>query len=174
MTNAQPTPFTNFTITAEDYANALRLHARRHWAVNLAPKLFVAALLIAAVLVMVLSGFDRTWTIIGICWLCVGIGMPLLAYKVILPRRARSIYAKQKTMQHPVSASWTDEAYSASTAHISGTTLWNDYYGWSADEKMVILMQSQVLFQMIPRHALSDEQAASLLDTIERSGLRKL
>lgn len=77
-------------------------------------------------------------------------------------------------MQHPVEASWTADAYSASAKTVTGTTAWSDYYGWSADDKMVLFMQLPVLFQMLSRHALSAEQAEDLFAHLDRSGLRKL
>jgi hypothetical protein len=39
---------------------------------------------------------------------------------------------------------------------------------------MVLFMQSQALFQMLPRHALTDSQLADLTDAVERSGLGRI
>ncbi|MCF1741369.1 YcxB family protein [Paradevosia shaoguanensis] len=88
-------------------------------------------------------------------------------YFALLPRQARKIYGQQKTMQHPVEASWNSEAYSAATAVASSTVPWGEYHGWSADETMILLMHSPVLFLMIPRHALNAAQAADLTKRLQ-------
>ncbi|MGB3024282.1 YcxB family protein [Paradevosia shaoguanensis] len=88
-------------------------------------------------------------------------------YFALLPRQARKIYGQQKTMQHPVEASWNSEAHSAATAVASSTVPWGEYHGWSADETMILLMHSPVLFQMIPRHALNAAQAADLTKRLQ-------
>lgn len=164
----------SFTISAEDYASALRLHMRRYWARKLGPRIFVAAVFAACFLAAIVSRFHPLWTSAAIG---AGIGavcLPLFTYFVLLQRQARKIYSQQKTMQSPVDASWSKDAYSAATATVTGVTPWCDYYGWSADEKMVLLMQSPVLFQMVPRHALSAEQADDLIAQLEHSGLHRV
>lgn len=164
----------SFTITAEDYASALRLHMRRHWATRIGPKLFAAAVLAACLLAVALTGFDSAWTSASIGGLIGLVVLLLLSYFFLLPRHAYKIHGQQKTMQYPVEASWNGEAYSASSTNVSGTTPWLDYYGWSADDKMILLMQSPVLFQMVPRRALSPEQAQDFIEHLERSGLRRI
>ncbi|TKT78280.1 YcxB family protein [Aquamicrobium sp. LC103] len=99
--------------------------------------------------------------------------MPLLFY-FLLPQHARKVYRQVKTMRHPTEVSWNHEGYSASTATSTSTIAWNDYFGWSADEKIVLLMQAPNLFQMLPRHALSGEQAGDLIGHIENSELRRI
>lgn len=174
MSITPPRPSVSFSISAEDYANALRLHMRRYWATKAGPWLFIATVVAACLLAMVLSDFHPTWTSAGIGGVIGAACLPLFAYFVMLPRQARKIHSQQKTMQHPVEASWSREAYSASTETVTSTTPWSDYYGWSADETMVLLMQSPVLFQMVPRHALSREQAEDLIGLLGQSGLRRL
>ncbi|WMT89454.1 YcxB family protein [Pelagibacterium sp. H642] len=167
-------PFTRFTITAEDYANALRLHMRRYWATRWGPKLFVIVVFVIAIGAMVMTDFDEAWTSAAIGGIIGAVLLPLLGYLFIVPRRARKVYSQQKTLKQPVEVSWTQEAYIAHTEAAASTVAWTDYYGWSADGKMVMFMQSQNLFQMLPRHALTDEQMNDLTAIIERSGLKRI
>lgn len=174
MTDAPSPPFATFTITAEDYADALRLHMRRYWMSRPGPKLFVAAIVAAGLLAGPLSGFDPGLTGAGIGAAIGAVIVPLLSYFFLIPGRARKIHAQQKVLRHPVEVSWNDEAYSAASDASASVVRWGDYHGWSADEKMILLLPSSVLFQMLPRRALSEAQAADLIAHIERSGLRRI
>lgn len=123
---------------------------------------------------IIVSGFDPTPTSIAIIVLIGTAIMPLLSYFILFPRQARKVYRQVETMRHLTEVSWNLEGYSASTATSTSTIAWGDYYGWSADEKMVLFMQSPNIFQMLPRHALSSEQAKDLMDHLEKSGLRRI
>jgi hypothetical protein len=171
MSIAPEQPFIAFTITAEDYANASRLYMRRYWATRVGPRLFIAAMFALCLIAVIVSGFDPTPTTVAIIVMVGTAICPLLSYFVLIPRQARKIYREDKHLQHPIEASWTQDAYFASNATGTNTIPWSDYYGWSADEKMVLLMQSPAVFQMLPRHALSNEQAADLIGHLENSGL---
>ena len=177
MDNSASPPSLDYTITADDYINALRLRMRRYWLCNKRVKLFVAAVIVACVLAFTLSGLHSIagslagGAIIGL----VGIGVwLLLGYVFFLPRQARKIYAQQKSMQYPVRASWDSEAFSAATEIATNSTPWTDYHGWSADEKIILLMHSLLLFQMVPRRALSPEQESDLTAELEGNGLRRI
>lgn len=180
MVSSAPSPSVSITITAEDYANALRLRTRRYWFRSTHIKVFVVAVVAACALNIAIAGFDSVagslagGAMIGLVGL-VGLTAWLpLAYFVFLPRQARKIYDQQKTMQHPVEASWSSDAYSASTPVTASTVPWGEYYGWCADETIILLMHSPVMFQMIPRHALTPAQQTDLTDHIKRSGLRDI
>ncbi|MFD1940812.1 YcxB family protein [Paradevosia shaoguanensis] len=175
-TSALP-PSVSFTITAEDYANALRLRMRRYWLKSTRIRVFVAAVVVACILAFTIAGFDSVPGSLAIGAMLGLIGLSawlVIGYFALLPRQARKIYGQQKTMQHPVEASWNSEAYSAATAVASSTVPWGEYHGWSADETMILLMHSPVLFQMIPRHALNAAQAADLTERLKQSGLRNI
>lgn len=177
MVSSTSSPSVSFTITAEDYANALRLRTRRYWFRSTRIKVFVAAVVTACALTIAIAGFDSIagslagGAMIGLVGLTAWLP---LAYFVFLPRQARKIYDQQKTMQHPVEASWSSEAYSAATPVTASTVPWGEYYGWCADETIILLMHSPVMFQMIPRYALSPAQLTDLTDHIKRSGLRDI
>ena len=164
----------SFTITPADYANALRLHMRRYWATKAGPWLFLAAMFAACAVAIIVSGFDPTPTTIAIIVLIGTAILPLLSYFILFPRQARKVYRQVETMRHPTEASWNLEGYSVSTATSASTIAWNDYYGWSADEKMVLFMHAPNFFQMLPRHALSNEQDEDLMGHLEKSGLRRI
>ena len=174
MTRKLSSPLVSFTITVQDYINALRLRARRHWIRNLALKLVSAAALAAVLLAMVLSGFRPSLTIGAIGGLIALACLFLFTYLVRLPWQARKVYSQQKTMQHPVTASWNSEGYSASTKAASGTISWSDFWGWTADENIILFFHSPVLFQMLPRRALTPEEADDLFVHLAQSGLHRL
>lgn len=174
MITETPRTSVSFTITAEDYTNALRLHMRRYWATKTGPKLFLAAMFALCVVAVIVSDFDPTPTTVATVVLIGTAILPLLSYFILLPRQARKVYRQVETMRHPTEVSWDLDGYSASTATSMSTIAWSDYYGWSADEKMVLFMQAPNLFQMLPRHALSYERAEDIMGHLEKFGLRRI
>lgn len=167
----------SFTLTPEDYADASRLHARRYFLNSIRLKLLAAIIVVGASLAIGFSGLDSVaGSLAGgaLVGLVVLVAWIVFAYFFILPRQARKIYGQQKTLQYPVEAGWSSEAYSASSAAVASTVPWLDYHGWSADDKIILLMQSPILFQMLPRRALREEQAQDFFTQVSRSGLRKL
>src|SRR5690606_26244767 len=147
---------------------------RRAWATRWELKLFLLAVYALGILTMVLSGFDALLTSIALGGMIAAPLVPVLTYFIYLPRLARRVHPPPTTLHQPVEASWTEEGYTASSGTTTGTVAWTDYYGWSADDRMVLFMQSQLLFQMVPRHGLTREQADDLIAHVERSGLRRI
>lgn len=163
-----------FQITAEDYAAALRLHAWRYLVSRRLPKLFALIVVLGSVAAMVVSGFDERYTSMAIGGLIGLAVLPPLAYFVFIPMRARKVFRQQKTLHMPVTVTWTDEGYTATAGQHGGTIAWTDYYGWSADATMIILMQSDALFQMLPKRVLSPADLTDFEQTVTRSGLRRI
>lgn len=167
-------PFVTFTLTPEDYCGAMRLCARRYWLGSIRPRIGFAVMFGGLVMLMAAMNFDLAF-VTAVIWLMIAlVAMPFILYYRLLPRRARKIHAQQKSLQVPVGASWTEKGYFASSALGSGTIPWTSYHDWRRDKAMILLMQSEVLFQMIPRRALSAEQDADLVAALERSGLKEV
>lgn len=160
-----------FTLTPEDYIAAQHLHARRQM---LRPPMLALFAIFAAVFffgVFAPTGdpfLNRLMVIVAL----VVFAMIPFNYFFLLPRRTRKIFAQQKTLSERVEASWSPEDYSASNATNSGTIRWADYHKWDSDEKIVLLYQSDILFQMIPRTALTDAQLSDIRALARTAGLK--
>ncbi|HSG34155.1 MAG TPA: YcxB family protein, partial [Sphingomonadaceae bacterium] len=50
---------------------------------------------------------------------------------------------------------------------------WSDYYRWAEDERLVLLFQSRILYNMIPKSALSRGQLDEIRGHLEFAGVRK-
>jgi hypothetical protein len=167
---------TSYTLTAEDYCNALRLHMRRAWASKASSNIFAAGVLIA-IASAPLFGFNLILTVIGVAGIGSLVGVAAWAFiisYVYIPRKARKVFNEQKAMQYPAKMSWDNRAFTVTSSLGSSIIPWSDYYGWSADRSIILLRLSSVLFHMVPCRALSQEQARDLFYRLELSGLRRI
>jgi len=161
-----------FTLTSADYTAALRLNMRSYYRRPL-PLLVLAAFAALALFILVVRpGEDAT---LGSIALGAAIGvliLPLVVYLLFVPLRARKIFAQQKTLHEPVSIAWSETAYTASTPTVTGTVPWSNYFDWLEDDRMIVIRQSMTLFQMLPKTALTAEQAADIRACARAGGLK--
>ncbi len=99
----------------------------------------------------------------GILFWSVFLSIILLNNFLQLPRRIHRIYAQQKALHDLVEVTWTDAEIWMRSSHGNSTFKWSDFLKVYNNEKVVILLQSDALFNFIPVRALSDEQAASII-----------
>ncbi|WP_417584557.1 YcxB family protein [Pelagibacterium sp.] len=170
-TTTQPV---TLTLTPSDYASALQLHARRYFIANTGPKIFTFLIVLVALAMMIMTGFDEGFTSAAIGGLIGLAAMPPLIYFIALPYRAKKVFAQQKTLHAPIAASWSEDGFTANTSSMGGTIAWNQYFGWSEDQAVFLIMQSQQLFQMLPKRAMTNQQIEDLRAHLVRSGLKKI
>lgn len=166
-----------FFVTVNDYINASRLYARRNWHRQI-PN-WVAFVLLSALGIQVVANSIERLKISDIL-----LSLPLLfgvrilialaLYHLVVPVSARWTYRRLTFLRSPCIASWDATGFTGSNADFSSTIPWGDYYAWCADKQVIALLQAPNLFQIIPRHALSDAQAADLIDQIKRGGVKAL
>lgn len=166
-----------FTVTVNDYLNASRLYARRYWYRQ--GLYWVALVLVIALALQVITkGIERlniTDFLLSLPWLFGGlISIALVLYYLVFPVSSRWTYARMKLFRYPCIASWDTTGFTGSNVSSSSTIPWVDYYAWCANKKVIALLPAPNIFQIIPRHALSEAQAADLIDHIKRSGLKAL
>lgn len=78
-----------------------------------------------------------------------------LARKLLLPRRARRLFAQQKNLQRPLTFHWDDSGLAWSSENGSGKTAWSDYLKRRQNDRVVLLYHSDAMFQMLPRRAFT-------------------
>lgn len=166
-------PFVSFTPTMEDFASAQRLCVRRIWLGSLRLWSVIALVLGLGMLAATLIGPSDAWIYFGIGGTIGYAGLAFFQYFVWLPRRARRIYAQQKTLQLPIGVSWSDESYFVSSQVAHSALSWTDYESWRMDKTVILFMQSERLFQFLPRRALTAEQFDGILAAIKGSGLKE-
>lgn len=153
-------------LTQEDYVDALELHAR--WSTRrLLTCLAVAAAAIAAGLAVL-----PAWPVVIFGGVAGGV-LGLLVCRALsrwffLPRLGRRVYMQQKSLHECHDLEWSEEGLSMRNARAHAVTPWDAYLRKKEDDKLVILYQSDLLFQMLPWHALSAEERQSLRPYLDR------
>ena len=88
---------------------------------------------------------------------------------VWVPWRAKRLYRQQKSLHYPVSAEFSEEAFSTETANGQARIKWGDYHKWKANDQVILLYHSDAMCNVIPCRAFSDAaERQAALALIER------
>ncbi|WP_448662368.1 YcxB family protein [Sphingomonas sp. CJ20] len=90
------------------------------------------------------------------------VGIMLVARR-LLPRRARRAYRQHRGLRDPIRAEWDDAGLRIAAATGESRLAWGDYVRWSADDRVLLLYQTDYLFNILPRAAMTEAQHASIL-----------
>jgi hypothetical protein len=80
-----------------------------------------------------------------------------------LPRRVRRIFAQQKSLHGEMRVEWLETSISFQTAHGNSNFEWSDYVRLIEGRDTILLMQSDALFNFIPKSAITPDQAATIM-----------
>lgn len=146
----------SFTLTAEDVVAAYRL---QNWArllswaslISLVFSLSVIAGLVAVA--MPEAPFVWKAALVGGA-LAGGLLLPLGMMRWRVPALARRIHRQQRGLREEIMLEWTSEALAARSPLGHGRLLWTDYVRWREDRAIVLLFQSDAIFQMLPKRIL--------------------
>lgn len=155
----------NFTPTAEQLADVYRLSMRRQLAKGIWRLIFVMVLLSALLSLVV----ETEWQNRMLYATLVSIGAMILVGIIVavryasLPKIARRIFDQQKLLQETVTINWSETNWRAQTAHALTNIPWYYFVDVAEDDKVIMLYQSMVLFNFIPKSILSPEQCADIV-----------
>jgi hypothetical protein len=159
----------------QDHAvEGLRLVMRRKLKVPLAPFLILAVGV--AAIAMLLPGGSRFGIALPVlAWLLIALaGILAVVHYWVLPRQARRMYSQAKLLKEEVTFAWDDEGYSV-TGESSRTRLsWTDLYAWSENENLVLLHQSEMGFNLLPKSVISDAQLNDIRAHLDNAQVKKL
>jgi hypothetical protein len=82
---------------------------------------------------------------------------------VLLPRRVHRIFLQQKALHDEVRIQWNDEGISFESGRGSSRFLWSDFVRIAENQKAIVLLQSDALFNFIPKRVLSADEVASIM-----------
>ncbi len=85
---------------------------------------------------------------------------------------AKRIFAQQKSLQLPYTLSWTAEHLITGSEQGRATIAWTDLRKIMHDRRIILFHESDVLFRMVPRRALTPEQQAALLQAAQAARAR--
>lgn len=134
----------SFSISEDDYAAAMKLHARMTRKRR--------ALLIGLTAVLVLGaviGGRALWPV-AMGGLVGGTGVILLTI-ALAPVVARRHYRKYKAMQAQFGAELLNEGLRLTSPHSGGTVVWENMLKWRQDERFVLIFLMPRLFNILPK-----------------------
>ncbi|MEQ1954556.1 YcxB family protein [Mesorhizobium sp. CN2-181] len=91
------------------------------------------------------------------------LGAILLSIHILLPWRVRRIFAQQKSLHDEIHIDWSDEEIAFKSERGYFKFRWNDFVKIAESKEVIILHQSDVMFNFIPKRVLSTDQAASMM-----------
>jgi hypothetical protein len=160
-------PSISFQPTVEDVIAASRLHfgasfkTRRMLrayllggAISAAAGIGIAWVLDSSMVLTALAG--------SACWF-VFLSVVLLAGYLRVPGQARRTFAQQKSLQGNFTVEWSDAGISTTSERGRSRFEWGDFIAIVEGRDVILLRQTDLLFNFLPKRVLSDEQVASIM-----------
>ncbi|QEN84769.1 YcxB family protein [Labrys sp. KNU-23] len=148
------------TLTADDYVAANKLfilkYATSRW--PLICWLLFVALLLGSLFVPALQLRDAPFAPLFYICVAVVLAIPFYQYFFGAAVFARKAYAAQKTLQHEMTVSWSEEGFRSTAQQGDWNIPWGDYLKWAEDREVFLLYQGPRLFNMLPKRVLTTAQ----------------
>ena len=168
-----------FSLTADDYVAATRLHMTRAFYRNKLIKLTLVMGLLYAVLAFVVMG-EWTWPYAAVAAglgsvaaVIVGLGIAVSNH-ILIARRSRRIFAQQKSLHDEFEFSWDETGFDLSTQSARSRHDWADFRQWAEGADGIILYQSDALFNMLPKRAFSEDALTDIRERLGQAAVRQL
>src|SRR5450631_2439849 len=140
----------SYRITEDDYANAARFHAWRHFIARPSTLQFAYGGILVALLGICM------WTlpaigpvfVVGGAMLAIMIAFALL---VRTPRRARRHYRQYKGIQEPIWVELTNAGIKFSAPDGEANVPWSKLLLWRQNDQFVIIYPMPILYHIVPK-----------------------
>lgn len=86
----------------------------------------------------------------------------LVVNYILIAPRSRRAFRQMKTLQSQTEINWSPERIQLQSAQSNSDLDWRDFVRIAQGRDVILLFQSDYLFNFIPKRALSDEQATDL------------
>ena len=157
---------TDLLVSEQDIRNAYQLHYSRY-PLRKFMILTVAATVIGLIVAKLsgANGMGQALAVIGgtLLWaifiLLVIIGLNRF---ILIARIARKVHTQQADFHHPLRYQWDDESIEVQQTHGRWRRIWSEYVGWRCDDKTLLLYQSDILFNLIPINATTQNAIAEI------------
>jgi len=149
-----------FTLAADDYIAANKLFMLKY-ATSRGPLIFwllLVALLLGLLFMPALQLRDATFAPLLYICLAAVIAIPFYQYRFGAAVFARKAYAAQKTLQHQMTVSWSEEGFRSIAQQGDWNIPWDDYLKWAENREVFLLYQGPRLFNMLPKRVLTAAQ----------------
>lgn len=142
-------------ITAEDYLSAQMLHTQLTWKQAI---WFSAIILLALAAYFWFPNGSSRYIVVGglVGGVIGGLGARLIIRYLVLPFRSKKLYAQQKGIHGDIEYTWDDHALTIKTPRAQGAIPWADYVKWRENDRLFLLYQNDILFNMILKRMFVD------------------
>jgi hypothetical protein len=147
-----------FNLTADDYVEANRLHTMRASRGALWAMIAIVWLIYSGLPFFINGKWDwpHAAASAGVGAIMAAI-VVILVYRYTLARRSRRIFAQQKSLHSEVEASWDNDGLELATPSARSRHHWTDFQKWTEGPNVILLYQSDVLFNMLPKRVFSSD-----------------
>lgn len=163
----------SFQITADDLTAARRRHYRAYLKGRRTKRG-----LIRGTLIMLGLGLLTIWpfglkngliiTAIVLVYWTLFYGLMLTITYLRLPTQSRRMFAQHKALHEAQSVAWSDSGITFTTPSSESRFAWGDFVGVIEDDAYILLRQTEMLFNLVPKRALTASQAADLVEQASR------
>lgn len=101
-------------------------------------------------------------------------GVVAAAYYWLLPRQVRRSFRQTALLQEPITIEWDGEGYGLLSQRGRSQLRWTDLYAWAERDGLFLLLQSEMLYNLVPHAALAPDQVEDLRQCLAQSGLKRL
>ena len=166
-----------FTPDPDDYVAACRANFLAAWRRPSALKRYAIGIGVTAVLGGAFGWFaEREIVPALIVATGAGLYMALLLLVILgltfllLPRRARKLFAQQRSIHRRFEYRWSEDGLESSSDLGSVTRAWSDFHGWRRAPSTFLLYHNAQMFEFLPIRVMTGEQAEDLHATLARFG----
>jgi len=162
-----------YRLSEADAVSAGRFAAGRQ--MRLRPIVRVLMILVAVLyaILLLLDWRAATQPLLLALLLAVGAAL-LLATWVLIPWQMKRHFRQAPGLRDEIGIDWDDEHLGFETSRGHSRLAWSDYHRWGENERLLLLFQSEILYNIVPKAALGQDQLDSIRGALVRAGVRKI
>ncbi len=164
-------PTIEVRLEPEDYVQASVAVAQLSWrGVYKLTALSLVIVMVAAFFVLFEHDIPGARLVIGAAF--GAMGSVLVAQRILIPRKARRIFAQTPALQRPYQVTWDDRALTATNQQGAGTYPWTEFHKSRELAGLFLIFFSDVMFVMVPKRDFPDDATLENFRECVRSRLR--
>ena len=156
---------TTFTLTEEEAVAAAVLVLNKQLWAKRSFRLLVWAIL---GLLLILGLLDPRALMQPFLLALIGAAIVLfLTIRMVVPFHAKRHFRQAAALRDEIAVTWDDEGVSLSGAHGNSRLAWGEFHRWAENDRLVLLFQSQMLYNIVPKRVLTAEQVDDLRSKLQ-------
>jgi hypothetical protein len=141
---------TQYRITENDYASAVRFHAWRRFVARPSTTTLVAGGIVVVLIGFILWTEPSLLTPLAFAVAAFAIMIAITLF-VRVPRRARRNYRQYKGIKEPTTLELMDEGVKFSNADGEGILRWSKVYQWRQNDLFILIYTMPIMFHILPK-----------------------